>query len=174
MAQLSAVDRAHLGDVRPDLLQRVLQLLDSAQAQLGFTLAVPADGGVRTNARQAQLYADSLAQGGGVLAYPVATPGSGRHEYGAAVDLHIIAGGAVDGGRGTDADYQQLADVAEAVGLVAGYYFSNSDPYHFQLAEPLAESQAQWAQLHNGHGPGAVLLLVVAVAIGAAAYSHHR
>jgi hypothetical protein len=168
---LTPQERARLGDVRPELLLQLLALQDSALQQLGYVLAVPVDGGTRTNARQAQLYADSLAQGGGVLAYPVAKPGSGRHEYGAAVDLHIVAGGSDDDGRGSDDDYRALADVALQLGLVPGYYFEKSDPFHFQLNETLAQSQARWADM-QGQGKHALLLMLLAVAIGAAVVSH--
>jgi hypothetical protein len=169
---LTPQERARLGDVRPELLQQLLALQDSALQQLGYVLAVPVDGGTRTNARQAQLYADSLAQGGGVLAYPVATPGSGRHEFGAAVDLHIIAGGSDDDGRGSDDDYRALADVALQLGLVPGYYFDKSDPYHFQLNEPLTQSQARWAAMQNAGSNQ--LLVVLAIAAGLGALLSHR
>jgi LAS superfamily LD-carboxypeptidase LdcB len=173
MATLTITEQHRLGLVRPELMQRLLRLLDDAQAQLGFTLAVPDYGGTRTTAVQQQLYADSLAQGvGGALAYPVAKPGTGRHEYGAAFDLHIVDGGSNDDGTGSEGDYQQLADVAQNLGLVAGFYFANSDPYHFQLNEPLADSQARWAAMKRAGIIQTVAVVLVAVGLASALTRH--
>lgn len=151
---LSLTERVRLGVVRPELEQLLLDLKDGAATQLGFTLEVSADGGTRSLARQAALYADSVAQGGGTLAYPVGRPGSSRHNYGAAFDVHIVAGGSAADGTGTDDDYRSLAtfgeSLSEAPGLTAGYFFAQrgqgamSDPYHFQLRELLATSKALW------------------------------
>lgn len=154
MASLSVLERVRLGVVRPELEQLLLDLKDAAATQLGFTLEVPADGGTRSVARQTALYTDSLQQGGGTLAYPVGKPGSSRHNYGAAFDVHIVAGGSAGDGTGTDDDYRSLGTLGESLtdapGLTAGYFFaqrgqgSMSDPYHFQLREPLATSEALW------------------------------
>lgn len=139
---LSATDRSRLGVVRPELAALAARLFDAAPG-LGLAIAIPEFGGTRSTARQAALYADSLAQGGGVLAYPVATPGNSRHEYGAAFDVDIIGDGA------SDAGYRDLADAGVGLGLTAGYYFSGSDPYHFQLNETLAVSIARWKALQT-------------------------
>jgi hypothetical protein len=152
MANLTPTEQAHLGIVRPELMALLLALMDQAGARLGFTLAVPDDGGTRSTARQQQLYNDALTAAGDT-AYAVGKPGHSRHEYGAAFDVHIVAGGH-DGGYGTDADYRALADLGEALGLHAGYYFaergegSHSDPYHFQLDEAFSTSQQRWAAMH--------------------------
>jgi hypothetical protein len=138
MATLTADDRAHLGTVRPELRAKLAQLQDR-MSEYGYTTTVPEYGGLRSRATQAALYADSLEQGGGVLAYPVGAPGKSRHEYGAAFDLAIV------GEDPDSAAYATMADAGEGYGLKAGYYFANKDPYHFQLDETLQQSIDAWA-----------------------------
>ncbi|MEP6494489.1 MAG: D-alanyl-D-alanine carboxypeptidase family protein [bacterium] len=174
MATLTSSDQARLGLVRPELMRALLHLLDAAAATLGVRCQVPDYGGTRSLATQQELYEDSIAQGGGVLAYPVGKPGRSRHNYGAAVDLHIVAGGTNDNGTGSDDDYLQLAEVAESLGeLTAGYFFAargqgQSDPYHFQLAEPLETSIARWnAMASAGIGTTVALLIAGALAVRA-------
>jgi hypothetical protein len=102
------------------------------------------NGGTRSSDEQARIYQDALEAGGGSdTAYAAAKPGTSRHEYGAAFDVHIVAGGE------TDANYHKLADLGQRLGLVAGYYFDHRgvgkhDPYHFQLSETLEESRERW------------------------------
>src|SRR4051812_30889085 len=91
MGTLSSDERRRLGTVRTELLSKLLELKDRAAAY-GLAPVVAEDGGFRSHATQTALYADSLAQGGGSLAYPVATPGNSRHEYGAAFDLSLPGG----------------------------------------------------------------------------------
>ncbi len=177
MATLTATEQRRLGPIRPELRADLVQLMAAAESQLGFTLAVPDDGGTRSSARQLALYNDSLQQGGGVLAYPVATPGKSRHEYGAAFDLHIVAGGANDDGTGADEDYLNLATLAESLagspGLTAGYFFAErgqgqQDLYHFQLDETLQASVDAWNAMPKGSSAttvGAIALAVVAAGI---------
>jgi hypothetical protein len=167
MATLSLLDDARLGAVRPELRQLLASLWEAATTY-GYTLAIPANGGRRSHAAQVKLYADS-AQG---TRYAVAQPGRSRHEYGAAVDLNIIAGGYGDGGTGADSDYRWLADAAESLGLVAGFYFDARgeglhDPYHFQLKESLDVSIASAPA-----STASLLLLVIAGAL--LAYGIHR
>lgn len=148
---LTSTQQQRLGLVRPELRQLLAQLLDAAALALGFRCEIPEDGGTRTAERQAALYADSLAEGGGTLAYPVAPAGRSRHQYGAAFDLDIVAGGSAADGTGTTDDYRQLADLARSLGLTAGYYFSHSDRYHYQLTETLEDSIARWPALQTSH-----------------------
>lgn len=165
---LTARQQQRLGLVRPELRQRLLMLLDSAAAA-GVTCDIPAYGGTRTLDQQTALYQTSLDEGGGTLAYPVAAPGRSRHEYGAAVDLNIVGGGSNPDGTGTDADYRRLADIAQSIGLTAGYYFAtSSDPYHFQLTETLAESIAQWPAVRSGQALTWLLLIVGGVVLARA------
>lgn len=175
---LTTTERRRLGRVRPALLENVSALMDAAGEQFGFTLAVPDDGGTRSTELQKALYADSLAQGGGKLAYPVASPGHSRHEYGAGFDVHIIAGGSNPDGTGSDDDYRRLADLGESLpgnpGLTAGYYFkarglaTHSDPYHFQLNEPFQTSVDEWAAMNRATGSATLeaVFLIMAVGVG--------
>jgi hypothetical protein len=176
VATLSPLELQRLGTVRPELRAQLLQLKDDALAQIGFQLELNADGGQRSTARQTQLYNDALEQGGGTdTAYAVAKPGHSRHELGAAFDVSIIAGGSAADGTGTDDDYRALADLGEANGLVAGYYFAargvgKKDVYHFQLNEPFQTSVDQWAALTSATTARNVAIGVLAVvAIGALA-----
>jgi hypothetical protein len=174
MATLTPTEQKRLGLIRPELMQDLLQLMDAAKTQLGFTTTIPVDGGSRSLANQTALYNDSIAQGGGTLAYPVGKPGNSRHEYGAAFDLNILAGGSNTDGTGCDNDYEQLAQLAESLpgapGLIAGYYFAErgegkSDPYHFQLNESLATSEATWAAMQKaGIVKGAAIASVIVLA----------
>lgn len=165
MATLTTTEQHRLGLIRPELMQKLLQLMDQAGAQLGLRLAVPDQGGLRSTARQQALYADSLAQGGGsTLAYPVARPGYSFHEYGAAFDLHILDG------KDTNENYQALADLARSLGLRAGYYFKNSDPYHFELDETLLDAQMRWKAMKRAGivRDAALTLIVAAILVGVA------
>jgi hypothetical protein len=155
-------------------MQLLLELLDAAESELGFTLAVPDDGGTRSDARQARLYADAVQAGGGSdTAYAVAKPGRSRHQYGAAFDVHIVGGGHDDDGRGSDDDYRALAALGESLGLTAGYRFlelgvGKKDPYHFQLTESLQASIDRWEAMRRA-GIGRVLAVIVVAALVARA-----
>lgn len=160
MATLTATEQRRLGLIRPELMQKLLRLMDAASGQLGLRLYVPDEGGYRSTVKQEALYADSIAQGGGTgLAYPVARPGTSFHEYGAAFDLHILDG------NDTRENYRKLADLARDIGLTAGYYFSNSDPYHFQLNETLLDAQMRWKAMKRAGIVRDVALGLVVAAI---------
>jgi hypothetical protein len=145
VATLTPTEQRRLGVVRPELLAALLQLMDAAK-DAGYTPFIPEYGGTRDTVTQARLRADSLRQGGGSLAYPVAKPGTSRHEFGAAFDMQLQ--------DGHDVDYAWLAAVGEQLGLKAGYYFAErgegqKDPYHFQLNESLSESIAKWRAMQD-------------------------
>jgi len=171
MATITPTERKRIGLVRPEMWTFWLTLNDRANTELGYRIAVPEHGGTRSTKEQAALYADSLQQGGGQLAYAVGVPGHSRHQYGSAIDGDIIAGGSNADGTGSDDDYKRLADLAEEIGLEAGYYFdvrynSRKDPYHFQLNEPLQQSIDRWhAMLAAGIGK-AMLASIAVVGLG--------
>lgn len=172
MARLTRTEQRRLGRLRPETMELLLQLLDAAALELGFSLYVPDKGGTRSIAEQEELYRAALVAGGGrQTAYAVAAPGQSRHNYGAAFDVHIFAGGAGPNGTGTDDDYRQLAELGERLGLTAGYYFDaremgKHDPYHFQLNEPFNASVDRWKAMQLA---GIVKTLSV-VAIAAALF----
>lgn len=136
MAFLGPKEAIEVAGARPELLSALSRLMDAWEKQTGGKTMVPRDGGVRTNARQAQLDAESEGK------YAVAAAGNSHHEYGAAVDLHILSGG----------DYKQLAAIAFSVGLVnrkRQREFDPADPFHFQLDESLATVKAKWDALQK-------------------------
>lgn len=159
MATLTRTEQQRLGLVRPELMQRLLVLMDRAHDE-GYVTYVPDFGGYRSLATQQQLHDDAVAQGvGGDTAYAVGLPGKSRHNYGAAFDLQIE--------NGSDDDYARLAELGESIGLVAGYYFAargvgKKDPYHFQLDETLQESIDRWAAMKAA---GIIKPLVIAAAV---------
>lgn len=159
MARLSPTEQRRLGLVRPELMQKLLLLIDAANGE-GWTVYVPDFGGYRTVAQQQALYDDAVAQGvDGDTAYAVGKPGRSRHNYGAAFDLRIE--------DGTDDDYARLAAIGEELGLVAGYYsaarnLGKKDPYHFQLNETLQESIDRW---HAMRVAGIVKAGLVSIAV---------
>jgi hypothetical protein len=178
MARLTQTELARLGATRPETLALLLALLNRAEAELGFTLAVPPDGGTRTTQRQAELYADSAGT------YATAPPGRSRHEYGAAFDVHIIAGGNGDGGTGDDDDYRELAELGERItgippGLTAGFFFDarglgKHDPFHFQLNETLLDSQLRWKTMQRVGVAKAFTVFLIGVAFAALLSRGHR
>ena len=173
MATLSATEQRRLGRVRPELMQLLLQFYDAANAA-GYRLAIPELGGYRSTAQQSRIYADALAAGGGAdTGYAAGRPGHSRHQYGAAFDVHIVAGGNEGDGTGTDADYAELARIGEELGLTAGYYFAErdvgkKDPYHFQLSEPFEDSVAKWNAMKTAGIVKSLAIIAIAAAIGRA------
>jgi len=134
--------------------------LDQAAQGLGYTLSVPDFGGLRTEAQQTQLQTweqQSCATGQGC--YAVAPPGSSFHECGAAFDVQIVSGGS------SDADYRALADLAPSVGLRAGYYFAQSDPFHFELPMSLAQACQLYNQQTTGLAIGGSALALVLLGV---------
>lgn len=173
MARLTNAELQRLGHTRPETLALVITMLNLAEGHYGYTLMVPEDGGTRTTARQAELYAAS-SNGAD---YAVGRPGTSRHEYGAAFDLHIIGGGNGENGAGDDDDYRNLAELAEGIttippGLTAGYWFDarglgRHDPYHFQLNESLLDSQMRWKILQRAGIAKAFTVFVIGVGLTA-------
>lgn len=85
--------------------------LERARAALGT--AVPVTSGFRSRGRQAALYANRAAN-----PYPVAVPGTSRHERGLAVDVPVSF-------------VPRLLSVASRAGLCQPY--PRTDPVHFEL-----------------------------------------
>lgn len=165
MATITVTERRRLGQLRPELWPLLLALMDASESELGKKLYVSDFGGQRTPATQAKLYADSLDANGNQQ-YAVGKPETSRHVYGAAFDVHFV-------GEGTDDEYQQLADIGQQLGLVAGYYFDHRgvgkhDPYHFQLNEPLQTSIDRWNAMQRlgiVKSIGTAVLLVIGIGL---------
>ena len=167
----SAIETVRLSLALPELkaAERELRI---AAAREGITYVIPAFGGTRTPEEQAQLEKwrdESDLKADGKLGpdtagwYPVAGVDTGLHPVGAAFDAHIVR----DGKRVPDGDaaYKRLADIAESIGLDAGYYFKRRDQFHFQLRvsreyaeKRFKETTAQ--RLALGGGTLAVVALV--------------
>jgi LAS superfamily LD-carboxypeptidase LdcB len=102
-----------LTGVRLDI-RRAVEYMQSVARQNGLTL--PVTSGLRSTADQARLYANRATNPN-----PVAVPGTSKHERGLAVDLSVPPG------------YEKaFADLWQQLGGRAGYYFSRSDPVHFE------------------------------------------
>lgn len=134
MAFLTPAELLRVAPLRPELRAVILPLMQATEDATGKKIAIPPNGGLRSNLTQQALYAARASN-----PYPVAVPGRSRHEYGAAVDLNILGG--------DDADYSRMADIArEMFGLHAAY---PSDRVHFGLDETLEESIARWNALQS-------------------------
>ena len=74
-------------------------------------------------------------------------PGSGWHQWGEAADCYCYKDGVMVG-NGDDPCYKTYADLAQKIGLTAGYYFSHPDPGHVQLRpEAGATSLYNWTYI---------------------------
>lgn len=135
MAFLTPREALEMFGARPELLSLQSRLMAEYERRSGGKRTfVPADGGVRSNARQAHI--DRVSQ----EKYPVASAGLSYHEYGAAFDLNTVGG--YDG-----AGYELLAQIARELGLKPGADFG--DEFHFQLNEPLSVVKSKWSQLQK-------------------------
>src|SRR4051812_48383492 len=105
-----------LAGVDSTLAARVRAMAAALQAARGFTIRVVS--GARSTAQQAALYANRASN-----PYPVAKPGTSKHERGEAVDVAIV-------GKGT---WSQVGAAGEAAGLRWGGRFSKPDLVHFEL-----------------------------------------
>jgi hypothetical protein len=145
--------------------------LRAIAAGLGIVYEIPAFGGLRTAADQAQLVAwRDQAVARGEPSYPVAAAGQSKHGAGAAFDLKIVRVGTRDTSgtspnkdAGLDAAYRQLADRARQAGLTPGYYFPKPDPFHFELPGTLADLARRWGVFAQGTGGTVVALVLVGV-----------
>lgn len=160
-----------LGGALPELREAELRLRAEADA-LRLVYELPAFGGLRTEAEQATLVRwrdEAVARG--EPWYPVAAAGSSKHGVGAAFDVKIVR---LASGRDTsrtspdkdaelDRAYRALADRAKGAGLVPGYYFARTDPFHFELPLSLAELGRRWAAFAQGAGGTAVAIVLVGI-----------
>ena len=114
-ARSRAADLAALvASGRQGLAPAVVASLARADVLLGRP--VPVVSGLRSTARQAELYAQRASN-----PYPVAPPGSSKHEQGLAVDVPLGLAPA-------------LAGIASSTGLCQPY--PRTDPVHFELCAP--------------------------------------
>lgn len=146
---LTPIELARILGLRPELRAMVLPIMQATEDATGKKITIPPNGGVRSNATQAALYA---AAGTGTVSMHVAMPGLSRHEFGAGIDFNILGG--------TSDDYDALHNIATGMfGLVA----VPGDRVHFQLDETLEASQWAWQALQRSRSVG----WAIAIAAGA-------
>lgn len=151
MAALTPTEiaRGKLDQLRPEALAALTRLMADFEAATGWRSTVPDFGGFRTSAMQQQLLDWRRQQG---ATYAVGGVESSRHVYGGAFDLRIIPPGSANsvdawvGGK-LRPEYVRLGELGEKAGLVWGgrWKGDDTDPYHFQLNETLAQAQTRFS-----------------------------
>lgn len=183
MASLTPTEiaRGQLAQLRPETLAALTRLMADYEAATGNKTTVPDYGGYRTAAQQQQLrdWRDEEK-----ATYAVGGVETSRHVWGGAFDLKVLT---LVGGKWTVLDawqggkvrpeYVKLGELGEKLGLKWGGRWSgkDTDPYHFQRNETLAQAQAAYVafagrNLQGGAG-GAGVNGVVAGPIGSGASS---
>lgn len=132
MAPFGAASLANLAGVKPITAYRAGQMAAYVTAH-GGDIGIPADGGKRTLARQAQLVQyeqDSVAAGDPAYAVHSASA-TAPHVTGDAFDVRVNT---PMNGLTVDQTYLAMAQYAPTLGLIAGYFFKSvpSDPFHFE------------------------------------------
>jgi hypothetical protein len=132
MAALTLAERARLALALPPLIAAEAKLRTLAAAE-GIEYTIPAYGGVRTEADQAQLvrWRDE-AVAAGEPSYQVAPFGKSYHEVGAAFDTAITKRPA---SMSLDTARTRLGRLGESIGLTWGGSWTpgNRDIFHFEL-----------------------------------------
>jgi hypothetical protein len=100
----------------PEMQEKIDKLSQEVKAR-GGRLSITS--GRRSTERQAQLYANRANN-----PYPVAPPGSSKHERGRAADL-----------AWSGIDQDSVVKIADELGLQWGGRFKRTDPVHFQLPD---------------------------------------
>jgi D-alanyl-D-alanine dipeptidase len=125
---ITPAELLRIAGLRPELRALALPFIADVEHATGKSVSIPPRGALRSYSDQVDLWNARASN-----PYPVAQPGTSRHEYGAALDVNIAGG--------TDDDYETAADIATSrYGLDAGLYFSTPDRVHFQLHETLDAS----------------------------------
>lgn len=134
---LSPIEYGRIALLRPELRAVALPLIADFEAATGKDVRILPRGAVRSYADQVELWNARASN-----PYPVAQPGTSRHEMGAALDLSIAGGGTRD-------DYDLLGVLAEKYFLDWGGYFPTYDGPHVQLRETPQQSAAAWAAMQS-------------------------
>lgn len=151
-----------LKGVLPPLFNLAVALKQEATLRLRIDLVIPAFGGLRTKATQAQLvrWRDEAVERARKVAlaakkspaevdlagkrayYQVAPFGKSRHELGGAFDVKIVPPA-----EATSANYLRLGKLGESLGLDWGGRWKgrSNDPFHFQLPLPWLTLKAEFA-----------------------------
>lgn len=107
-----------LGTLEDGFREKIVTLLDSAEQKTGYKWIVTS--GRRTMSEQKKLYDQGRTSSGPVVTK--APPGSSAHNFGLAADLAPMKEGKI-WWEAPKSVWRQMADCAQSMGLVAGYYF---------------------------------------------------
>lgn len=129
-----------LDSLEPEFRATVAELITRLQPMTGrvWTLS----DGRRTLAQQAILYAQGRSTPGKVVT--LALPGASAHNYGLAADLWPMTPGGDYDWSAPDKLFRAMADQAQQLGLVAGYYFKSIHDSPHVEAKNWREKQAAW------------------------------
>ena len=120
-----------LAEVKPELAEKVRRVL-AAMGALGFPMV--AYEGLRTVARQQELYAQGRTTPGPIVTHADGVSARSKHQDGAAVDCTFYR--IPDGGKWTpvwEGPFDAFGSCAEAVGLEWGGTWRMSDKCHVEL-----------------------------------------
>lgn len=128
MNKLDAMTNRVLESVEPVMAFQVRRVL-AAMASLGFPMA--AYDGLRTAARQRELYAQGRTAPGRIVTYLDGVSKKSRHQTGRAVDCAFVG----DDGKSLkwDGPWPAYGNCAEACGLLWGGRWEMSDKPHIEL-----------------------------------------
>lgn len=126
--------------LEPDFKNAILTLINALQTATGRRWGI--SDGRRTMAQQKAIYAQGRTAPGKVVT--MARPGYSPHNFGLAADIWpLTKSGGFDWGA-PDSLFKKLADIAQAQGLTAGYYFKSiHDAPHIESPQ-WREQQALW------------------------------
>ncbi len=116
---MDGISKHLLAGVNSELARRVRNMAAALSAR-GIEIRITS--GKRSTERQAALYANRASN-----PYPVARPGTSKHELGLAVDL-------VPTGARSSSISAAIGEAGEAQGLRWGGRFSKPDAVHFELS----------------------------------------
>jgi hypothetical protein len=146
---MDRVSKTLLSDISPELARRVRKMAASLSAR-GIEIKVTS--GKRSAARQAALYANRANN-----PFPVALPGTSKHERGLAVDV-------VPTGARTSSVWAAIGEEGEREGLRWGGRFTRRDPVHFELPEEeRGELLASYSLVGQENAAGIKLLAGIGV-----------
>jgi len=164
MSYLTPTELARVWTLRPDVFSTLTHHMSLFEARTGRRTTVPRDGGVRSLARQGELYADSLDASGDVKpGYRAAKPDDSAHPLGAAYHLRIVGATSY-----ADPGYETLAQIGEELGMRAGLHFKGTpDPEHFETNESQQVRQRLWDDVVRRRLQRTLVAVGVVSAIGA-------
>ncbi len=150
---MDGVSKHLLAGVNSELARRVRNMAAALSAR-GIEIRITS--GKRSTERQAALYANRASN-----PYPVARPGTSKHELGLAVDL-------VPTGARSSRISAAIGEAGEAQGLRWGGRFSKPDAVHFELSDGGGDLVSDGSNVGNQSQSGLTDVQIIA-AFGIAA-----